>query len=138
MVAGSEAVVLAYWPAAVLLMAWAQGLLMPAIRRTPPGPEAKRQAFGLHWLLTVLYFLPLLLAPSWLGLTYALAVRLALFDPPLNYFAGTSLFYVGQTAGFDKLLRKLSPAHPERLSALLRVVALAGAALVGVLFVLHY
>jgi hypothetical protein len=129
---------LIFWPVFVLLIASAQGLIMPAIRRTPPGQEAAHQGLALHELLGVAYFMPLLLAPSWMGACYAIAVRLALFDPPLNYFAGTSLFYVGQTAGFDKLLRKLSPAHPERLSALLRVVALAAALLVGVLLFLHY
>lgn len=126
---------LIFWPVFVVLIAAAQGILMPAIRRTPPGEEARNQSLALHLLLGAAYFLPLLLAPSWLGLAYALAVRLALFDPPLNYYAGTSLFYVGQTAGFDKLLRKLSPAHPERLSAALRLVALAGAALIAFL---HY
>ena len=55
---------LLYWPAAVLLMAWAQGKLLPAIRRTPPGPEAKRQSFALHYVLTAVYFLPLVLAPG--------------------------------------------------------------------------
>jgi hypothetical protein len=124
---------LIFWPIFVLLIAVGQGILLPAIRLTPPGAEAQRQSIALHQLFGAAYFLPLLLAPSWLALAYALTVRLALFDPALNGFAGTSLFYVGQTAGFDKLLRKLSPTHPERLSALVRVVALAAALFVGVL-----
>jgi hypothetical protein len=96
----------AYWPAASSLMAYAQGVLMPAIRRTPPGPEAKRQAFALHWLLALAYFLPVVLAPaSWL--TAGLA-RLLLFDPALNLGAGDKLFAVGQTAASDRAMQWLA------------------------------
>jgi hypothetical protein len=58
---------LLYWPAAVLLIAWAQGKLLPAIRRTPPGREAQLQALALHYVLGVGYLLPLTLAPTLLG-----------------------------------------------------------------------
>ena len=122
-----------YWPAAVLLLAWAQGLLLPAIRRTPPGPEAKRQAFALHVLLTVLYFLPLLLvlwlAPHLIITSSIIAglARLLLFDPVLNLAAGDKPFAVGQTAATDRALQWLAarvgwPA--ERLRAVLWVVSL--------------
>jgi hypothetical protein len=119
----------AYWLPAAGLMAYAQGVLLPAIRRTPPGAEARRQAFALHWLLTAVYFLPVVLAPAtWLA---AVLARLLLFDPALNLGAGDKLFAVGQTAGSDKLLRRLAerlgwPA--ERVRGLLWVVCLAAAA----------
>ena len=103
-----------YWPAAVLLMAAAQGLLMPAIRRTPPGPEAKRQAFALHVLLTVLYFLPIALVIAldcvtpFNAIAAAIAARLLLFDPVLNLAAGDAAFAVGQTAATDRALQWLA------------------------------
>jgi hypothetical protein len=105
-----------YWPAAVLLMAVGQGLLLPAIRRTPPGSEAKRQSFALHWVLTAVYFLPLVLAPgTWLE---AVLSRLLLFDPALNLASGAKAFAVGTTALTDRALRKLAARlswPPERL-----------------------
>jgi len=118
-----------YWPAAAALMAWAQGLLMPAIRRTPPGGEARRQAFALHWLLTGAYFLPLVLAPSLLGGGVALAARLLLFDPALNLAAGDRPFAVGQTAASDRALQWVAlrvgwPA--ERVRVVAWVVCVAG------------
>lgn len=115
----------AYWPAAAALMAYAQGQFMPAIRRTPPGAEARRQAFALHVLLTAVYFLPVVLAPAtWLA---ALLARLLLFDPVLNLGAGDKLFAVGQTAASDRALQWLAqrvswPA--ERVRAVLWVVCL--------------
>jgi len=84
---------------------------MSAIRRTPPGAEAKRQAFALHWLLTLLYFLPLVvvlcLAPHYVithGIIAGLA-RLLLFDPVLNLAAGDRPFAVGRTAASDRALQ---------------------------------
>jgi len=116
-----------YWPAAVLLMAWGQGLLMPAIRRTPPGAEAGRQAFALHWLLTTAYFLPLGLAPhTWPA---AVLARVLLFDPVLNLAAGDRPFAVGRTAASDRALQWVAlrvgwPADRVRLVVwLLSVVA---------------
>jgi hypothetical protein len=100
-----------------------QGRLMPAIRRTPPGEEAKEQDNALHIVGTLAYFLPLLLTPAaWLfGGLVALAARVALFDVVLNTAARRPAFEVGQTAATDKLLRKLAPTNPERLSAILRL-----------------
>lgn len=119
---------LLYWPAAVLLMAISQGLLLPAIRRTPPGDEAQRQAFALHWLLTLGYFLPLAFAPAtWL---VALLSRVVFFEVTLNLFSGQPAFYVGQTALRDRLLRRLAPNRPEALSAALQLAALALAVVV--------
>ena len=134
----------AYWLPAAGLMAYAQGLLMPAIRRTPPGAEAKRQAFALHILLGIVYALPLLLLTQ-LGLpgkvvaTHAVLMalaRLLLFDPLLNLGAGDKLFAVGQTAASDRALQKLAqrlgwPA--ERVRAVLWVVCLVGACLLIIL-----
>jgi hypothetical protein len=97
-----------------------QGRIMPAIRRTPPGEEAKEQDTALHKWGTLAYFLPLLLGPSWLGLGLALATRLAEFDVVLNLAARRPAFEVGQTAATDKLLRKWAPNNPARLSAILR------------------
>lgn len=125
-----------YWPAAVLLMAWAQGLLMPAIRLTPPGAEAKRQAFALHGLLTAAYFLPLVgvlcLAPHH-SITHgiiAVLARLLLFDPVLNLAAGDKAFAVGRTAASDRALQWLAlrvgwPA--ERVRVVVWVVSLLAA-----------
>lgn len=107
-----------YWPVAVLLMAAGQGLLLPAIRRTVPGPEAKRQSFALHYLLVGAYFLPLVLAPTtWL---VAILSRLLLFDPVLNLADVQPAFAVGNTALTDRALRwvaaRLSwPAERVRL-----------------------
>ncbi|NVO30287.1 hypothetical protein [Hymenobacter lapidiphilus] len=120
---------LLFWPAFTALFAWMQGALMPAIRSTPPGPEAKRHDFALHFVGTAAYLLPLvltLLLPSlWPHLLAALLSRVLLFDVVLNTAAGDAPFAVGRTARTDKLLRKLSPKNPERLSALIRVAALA-------------
>lgn len=127
----------AYWPAAAALMAYAQGQLMPAIRRTPPGAEAKRQARALHVLLTVAYFLPLVivlcLAPHHITRAAIIAVlaRLLLFDPALNLGAGDKLFTVGQTAASDRALQWLATklSWPAvRVRAVLWVVCLVAAA----------
>ncbi|MBJ6145755.1 hypothetical protein [Hymenobacter sp. BT559] len=115
-----------YWPAAVLLMALGQGLLLPAIKRTPPGPEAKRQSFALHYVLTAAYFLPLVLAPgTWLE---AVLSRLLLFDPVINLASGGKVFAVGATAATDRALRWLAARlswPPERLRLVVWVVSLA-------------
>jgi hypothetical protein len=115
-----------YWLLAVVLMAWAQGWLMPAIRRTPPGPEAKRQAIALHYVLFALYLLPIALVPAtWLA---AVLSRLLLFDPVLNLAAGYPPFAVGQTAASDRALQWLAqhlniePAHLRLLLWLFCVV----------------
>ncbi|MGI4736432.1 MAG: hypothetical protein ACRYG7_14740, partial [Janthinobacterium lividum] len=107
-----------YWPLAVALMAAGQGLLLPAIRRTPPGDEAKRQAFALHYVLIASYLLPIALVPStWL---VAVLSRLLLFDPVLNAASGAKVFAVGQTAATDRALQWLAarvnwPAERVRL-----------------------
>lgn len=119
---------LLFWPAFCVLLALMQGWLMPAIRRTPPGEEAKRQAFALHVVGTLAYFLPWALTPTALSLVLACAARL-LFDPVLNAAAGSPLFYVGRTAFSDRLLRKLAGNSAPLLSAALRVLALAGVAI---------
>jgi hypothetical protein len=125
-----------YWLLAVVLMAWAQGWLMPAIRRTPPGPEAKRQDVALHILLTAVYVLPLFLLlvldlPGKLVATHALTMagaRLLFFDPVLNLAAGYPPFAVGQTAASDRALQWLAqhlnmePAHLRLLLWLFCVV----------------
>ncbi|MBX0290946.1 hypothetical protein K3G63_10880 [Hymenobacter sp. HSC-4F20] len=121
---------LLFWPVFVALLAFMQGRLLPAIRRTPPGKEAAEQDFALHRVGTFLYGLPLFLVPTWPHLIAAILSRLLLFDVVLNLAARRPAFEVGQTALWDKLLRRLSPHHPERLSAGLRVAVLfAGAAL---------
>lgn len=117
------ATILLFWPAFCILFALMQGLLMPAIRRTPPGTEANRQAFALHWVGTIAYFLPVWLNPSLLAIGVAFAARVLLFDVVLNLGAGRPAFEVGQTAAWDKLLRRLAPKHPERLSAGIRIAA---------------
>ena len=120
---------LLFWPALCIALAGGQGWLLPAIRRTPPGTtEANQQALALHWLPSAAYFLPLFLCPAsvalWQWGLLAFAVRVALFDPVLNYFAGKPLFYVGFTAHTDRLLRTLAGSRADMLSAGLRVVAL--------------
>jgi hypothetical protein len=116
-----------YWPAAVLLMTWAQGKLLPAIRRTPPGREAQLQALALHYVLGVGYLLPLALAPTVLGLEVALASRRLLFDPVLNTSAGEPAFAIGATALTDRALRWLAARlswKPETLRLVVWVVSL--------------
>jgi hypothetical protein len=120
----------AYWLPAASLMAYAQGVLMPAIRRTPPGAEARRQAFALHWLLTAVYFLPVMLVPA----TWLLAVlaRVLLFDPLLNLGAGDTVFAIGKTALSDRgtrWLANLLGMSPASTSFILRlaIVGLLGA-----------
>jgi hypothetical protein len=81
-------------------------------------------------LLTAAYFLPVVLAPTLRMAVWVLAGRLLLFDPLLNLGAGDKVFAVGQTAGSDKLLRRLAewlgwPA--EWVRALLWVVCLVSA-----------
>jgi hypothetical protein len=115
----------AYWPAAVLFIAWAQGKLLPAIRRTPPGREAQLQALALHYMLGVAYFLPLTLNSSLLGVGVALLSRRLLFDPVLNKSAGDAAFAVGQTALTDRAIRWLATKlnwPPEHLRGILWVV----------------
>jgi hypothetical protein len=95
-----------FWPIAVGLMALGQGLLLPAIRRTPPGSEARRQALALHYVLVASYYLPLALVPAtWLA---ALGSRLLFFDLVLNVASEKPAFYVGQTAAMDKALQWLA------------------------------
>lgn len=108
---------------------------MPAIRRTPPGAEASEQDNALHKVGTLAYFLPIALTPSlWLFSTLvALAARVGLFDFVLNTAARRPAFEVGQTALTDRWLRKLAPAHPERLSAALRLAASVALATAAVL-----
>lgn len=118
-----------FWPALLFFLAYPQGVLMPAVRRTPPGSEATAQARALHLGLLLAYFLPLALIALFdrshllLNVAVAVLVRVAGFDPILNYYAGDPAFHVGQTAATDKFLRRLAPTHPERLSALCRVAA---------------
>jgi hypothetical protein len=117
-----------YWPASVLLMAVGQGLLLPAIRRTPPGPEAKRQSFALHGVLTAAYFLPLLLAPG--TCLEAVLSRLLLFDPAINLASGAN-------ALTDRDLRWLAAQlswPPERVRLVVWVLSLLLATLGAIHF----
>ena len=92
-----------YWPVAVVLMAAGQGLLLPAIRRTPPGSEARRQGLALHYVLVGSYYLALVLAPAtWVA---AVGARLLLFDLTLNLASGEEPFRVGSTALADRGLQ---------------------------------
>lgn len=116
-----------FWVATVLVMAWAQADIIPALRQyvPPASGEATKASRALHVGLTVVYCLPLALAP-WLPVVWwkwGLAAGLARlwFDPALNVFGGVSALYLGQTAGTDKLLRKLSPSRPELVGLVLRV-----------------
>ncbi|MDO7888249.1 hypothetical protein [Hymenobacter cheonanensis] len=139
LVASPAPLVLAYlyWPAAVVLMAAGQGLLLPAVRRTPPGAEARRQSFALHGLLTAVYFLPvvlvLCLAPhdSIRHGIIAVLARLLLFDPVLNLAASDRPFAVGQTAASDRALQWLAqrvgwPADRVRAVVWVLSVGVAG------------
>lgn len=119
---------LGFWPAFCLLLAYMQGVLIPAIRRTPPGKEADRQAFALHWVGAAAYFLPLFLAPAgvsfWAWWLLSFTSRGILFDVGLNAGAGDPLFSVGKTALWDRMLRKLAPGNPARLNALVKASVL--------------
>ena len=123
-----------FWPIFTALLAVGQGLLLPTLRLTPPGDEAKRQAFALHWLLLAGWAWPLWLLPgSW---PVAAACRALLFDVLINVASGKPAFYVGKTAATDKAMQAVAarlgwPA--DRLRAGAWVLA-AGAA--GTYFVL--
>ena len=106
---------LLFWPLLAVLTAFVQAVLMPAIKRTMPGSEAKRQAFALHIVGTAVYLVPLLLAPA--GWVVALLARALFFDPVLQLTQGLPVFGVGYTAASDRLLRWAAPAHPERARA---------------------
>jgi hypothetical protein len=100
-----------YWPVAVALMALGQGLLLPAIKRTAPGSEARRQGLALHYVLVLSYYLPLtLLGVSSLlsGVLVATVSRLLLFDVVLNTAAGVAPFHVGNSAAADQLLQRVA------------------------------
>lgn len=116
---------LLFWPVLAVVQALSQGPTLPAIRRTPAGPEADRQANALHGWGTVMYLLPLPLG-HWLPvpvLAWALACFTSrfLFDPVLNVSSGRPAGYVGETAWSDRALRRLAPGNPERLSLVLRL-----------------
>ena len=87
-------------------MASGQGLLLPAIRLTPPGSEARRQALALHYILVASYYLALVWQPStW---PYAVGARLLFFDLVINATSGKPLFFVGSTAGADRAIQWLA------------------------------
>lgn len=113
-------------------MAWGQGWLLSAIKRTPPGSEARRQGLALHYVLVASYYLPLTLGLSWLALGVATVSRLLLFDVVLNTAAGVPVFHVGNSALADRLLQRVAlglhwPA--ERLRLVLWLVCVAGSLL---------
>ena len=112
---------LLFWPLFCAAFAYLQGILLPAIRRTPPGVESNNQAFALHVVGSVVYLLPLVFTPTIVGVAICLGSRLALFDPVLNRAAGRPWLEVGQTAFTDKLLRRLGSDKPERVSLLVRI-----------------
>ena len=125
---------LLFWLVFCALLATMQGRLLPAVRRTPPGEEAQQQAFALHYIGAAAYLLPVVLNASWLFLATALVVRVLLFDPIINASSGVPLFYVGQTALMDKLIRRAAPAKPERFRLYLSLFILAAASLLLLLF----
>lgn len=119
----------AFWLTFCLVLAYAQGRLLPTLRAEPPAsPAAKRNNAALHGWLTAAYLLPLALAPaSW---PVALLARLLVFDPAVNAGAGAPLFQVGQTAAFDRALQWLAarlhwPAPRLRLALWLAAVPAA-------------
>lgn len=127
---------LLFWPAFCLLYGYVQGVLMPAIRRTPAGEEADKQSTALHVVGALVYFLPLVLAPTWVDVGASVAARLILFDLGLNYGAGDPLLAVGHKALFDRTLRKLAPDNPETLNGLVKLTALLCCVAVGVYYCL--
>ena len=110
-------------------MASGQGLLLPAIRRTPPGSEARQQGLALHYILVASYYLALVWQPAtW---PYAVGARLLFFDLVINATSGKPLFFVGSTAGADKLMQWLAsklkqPAERVRCVGWLLCVVGAG------------
>lgn len=133
---------LLFWPVFALNIGLMQGPLMPAIRRTSAGPEAAAQSRALHLFGALVYFLPVALSPAgvpfWLWAATAVVARVVLFDVGLNLSDGnsdTGPFHVGQTATYDKWLRKLSPGSPDKLNALLKLASLGAyaAAVAGLL-----
>ncbi len=123
--------ILLWWVVFTGLMAWGQGWLMPAIKRTDNHtPESDRQKFALHWILGTVWALPaVLLLPfylHWEPVVIALLIRFICFDVVLNYTEGTTVFAVGESANTDKLLRKIAGVISipvAYLSALFRLLA---------------
>lgn len=116
-------IALLIWLATAGCCAIGQGLLLPAIRRTPSGDEASRQARALHFWLLLAYALPVLLAPaSWPAMLLARALA---FDPVISVTQGLPLLNVGTTAKTDRLIRWIAHVvhlSPEWVSGLLRLV----------------
>lgn len=110
----------------VILDATAQGKLGLLNRAYVPPAAAPQVDLPLHKLYPACYaVLALALAyfAGWHWLVVAGLLRLALFDPILNAAKSDPPFAVGSSAATDKFLRRLAPAHPERLSATLRILA---------------
>ena len=119
---------LVIWLAAAALSGAGQGLLLPTFRRYVPqgGEEDKRIGRSLHLYLLLAYALPVALAwQTWPAMVLG---RVVAFNIVLNYCAGKPAFDVGQTALWDRTLRRLAPARPERLAFLLWLAAILAAA----------
>jgi hypothetical protein len=63
--------------------------------------------------------------PSYALLALQSAVYWILFDPLMALAINQHPFYLGKTSNVDKLFRKLSPLHYERLAVLVKLVFLA-------------
>lgn len=110
----------------VVLDATAQGKLGLLNRAYVPPAAAPQVDLPLHKLYPACYavlVLALACFVGWQWVIVGLLLRIALFDPVLNAAKSDPLFAVGSSAATDKLLRRLSPVHPERLSATLRIAA---------------
>ena len=116
----------------VAVDATVQGGVTLRNRRYVPLAEQTAVNTDLHLLSPLLYTLLLLalwLLAGWVWPVAGVLLRVGLFDVILNARRGDPLFFVGYTARTDQLLRTLAGRRAMLLSAGLRLVALAGVAL---------
>lgn len=128
----SPALLFAALLAYVCLDAWAQGGITLRNRRYVPPTEQPAVNTDLHWLLPACYAITCAVAAAgfgWCWFAVGVLLRTAVFDPVLNRRKGDNLFALGSSSEVDRLLRRLGGRHAERLSAAVRVVALAAAIL---------
>lgn len=121
----------------VVVDAVAQGHLTLLFRRyVPPLVDDQRVDIVLHLLCPLLYGLYAWQVVGWSlpGWCLVVGVRLALFDPVLNWTKGDPAFAVGRSGRLDRLLQRLAGrwTRVSVLSAFLRAVALAAVALLAV------
>lgn len=109
----------------VALDATAQGKLTWVTREWVPMSAQDKVSVSLHWLYPACYAVLALVAAGlthrWAWLLVALLLRLALFDPLLQWARGDKLFSLGSSSYLDRQL-----ARAPWMSMAVRLAALVG------------